>query len=299
MKRKREHAPALERRITQLRERGADEVAGWYEALLANTPDARKVRNWVKKHARPALGEIHRVLICRSIEDWEVEIEKLVSFQFERFMPVSKRELTPQDKLDEKTRAMANKARALASDLEQFEPLCPSVLAFFDAERAVDIIRALPPERAKFRLINTGYSTDRGDGYQHTSEVIPGLTIWSGPAESLAREFGDWVWPPDDNLPTPQLFPSLLRRLAAYIEANAAQPSRLPRKKKPKETPNQDADWADSRVFARELAWFFMNSYGERPWAVMAALVSIRFPDMEDPPDARTIRGWCRDRVKT
>lgn len=337
MKRERVHAPALEWEIAEHRARGADEVAGWFEALLANTPGAGEVRDWFKKHARsgvgellqdmhaalsapelrnfakkvrPGIGELHGELSpLISIEDWEAEIRDLVFYQFKRFVPVSKRELIPQDQLDEKTLAMANKARALASDLEQLGSWCPSVLAFFDDERAVDIIRALPPALAIFLLINTGYSTDRGDGYQRIRKVIPGIKSWGGPAENLAREFGDQVWPPNDNSPTPQLFPSLLRRLAAYIEENAAQPStRLPRKKqpdrtqspkkKPKKTTSEDADWANSRAFARELARFFMDSYGERPWAVMAALVSIRFPDMEDPPDDRTIRGLFRNRSK-
>lgn len=288
---------ALERLIARQRGRGAGEVAGWYEALLADTPGARDVRDWLKKHARPGIGRTCRELFYPNAEDWEAEIHLIVMFHFQQFIPVSKRELIPQDKLGEKTLAIANKARALASDLEQLEPWGPSVLAFFDDERAVDIIRALPPKRAMLLLFNTGYSKDRGDGYQRTREVIPGLKMWSGPAESLAGEFGDRAWH-HDNLPTPQLFPSLLRRLAEYIEKNAAQPSRLSRKKKPKGTPSQDADWADSRVFARELAGLFMKSYGERPWTVLATLVSIRFPDMGDPPDARTIEDLCRNRSK-
>ncbi|TAL07119.1 MAG: hypothetical protein EPO03_05770, partial [Porticoccaceae bacterium] len=262
---------ALERMIDQCRETGAEDLARWCEELLADTPGARTVRKWFKKHARPNLGGLRRMLIChncapcrarhwsgdlsgmlqcQNCADWEAELWGLVSITFVLTKPVSARERAGKEKRTKETTEAITQARALAKYLASpAGPPVPSVLALFDPDRAVDIIRALPPERAQSLLRLTGYSANPGDGYQRTANPVYSedgwRSAWQDPAANLAHHFGG-AW---GSAEAAQLFPALLLGLADYIEANLArEASRLPRPK---------AHWGDARVFAHELAYRF------------------------------------------
>lgn len=287
MKRKREHAPALERLIAQFRESGADEVAGWYEALLADTPGARKVRNWLKRHPRPNLGGLRGMSGGQDCADWECEIWGLVSVHFVMAKPVSARERAGKEKRTSTATTAAKKARALAEYLaSEAGPPIPSVLALFGTDRAVDIIRAMPPERGRSLLRLTGYSADPHDGYRRTKNPVyfedGTRSAWQDPAANLARHFGG-AW---GSAEAAQLFPDLLHKLADYIEANSGEPA--PRLKNP------NAHWADARAFAHQLADHFQTVHGYQPKPVIAALVVIKHPDLAKKVDPETIKNWLK-----
>lgn len=286
---KREHAPALERLIARLRESGADEeVAGWCEALLADTPDARKVRNWFKDNARPNLVGLRRMSGGQDCAHWECEIWELVKACFLRSWPVTEWERQPKSDRQRKAETAARHARALAKALNDIAgPPTPSVLSLFDPERAVDIIRALPSETAKELLTGTGYSVDPQGGYQRTEDdeyFRDHIRLnWAEPAWRLANYFQGTPTHAGTTDPPPQLLPSLLLRLIQEIEWVSVQPPRLPR-------PN--AGNADAIAFARLLASHFQHTHGVSPCKEIAALVVIKYPDTV-PPSERTIKEWC------
>lgn len=283
----REPAPALEQLIARYRESGADEVAGWYEALLDDTPDAQVVRTWCNENARPNLGGLRRMSGGQDCKDWESELWALVSIHFVMAKPVSARERAGKKKRTKETTDAITQALALAAALEdEAGPPVPSVLALFGTDRAVDIIRAMPPERGRSLLRLTGYSADPSDGYQRTANPVyfeDGLcSAWQDPAANLARHFGG-AW---GSAEAAQLFPDLLRRLADYIEANSDLAA--PRLKNP------NARWADARAFAHQLDDHFQTAHGARPHAVIAALVVIKHPDLAKKVDAETIKNWLK-----
>lgn len=285
---KREHAPALERLIARLRESGADEVAGWYEALLADTPDARKVRDWFKKHGRPNLGGLRRMSGDQDCEDWEAELFSLVKDCFLRSWPVTELERQPKSYRQRKAATAAAHARALAKALDDIAgPPIPSVLSLFDPERAVDIIRALPSKAAKELLAGTGYSVDPKGGYQRTEDdeyFRDHVRLnWAEPAWRLANYFQGTPTHAGTTDPPPQLLPSILLRLSQEIEWASVQPPRLPR-------PNGGN--ADAIAFARLLARHFQHTHGVSPCKEIAALVVIKYPDTVHPGE-RTIQEWC------
>jgi hypothetical protein len=307
---RRERAPALERQIEWCREIRADHVAGWYEALLADTPEARTVRKWFKKNARPSSGSSARwglrcqncatcrelrlsgtILDCQNCADWEVELYLLVDVYFQMVKPVSARERAGQPACKRKAEATANKARELATLLKhEAGPQVPSVLALFHPDRAVDIIRDLPPWLARSLLSQTGYSEDPGEGYERAAPPPyneDGFR-WSqlDPAANLARRFGGVLGLSG----AAQLLPDLLARLADYIEANADW--ERPRLKNP------NAHWRDARAFAHALAGGFWSSHDARPHAVIAALVAIKHPDLAKTVRADNTPLLCADTMK-
>lgn len=307
---RRERAPALERQIERCRELRADHLAGWYEALLADTPEARTVRKWFKKNARPSSGSRARwglrcqncancqelylsgtILDCQNCADWEVELYSLVNVYFQMAKPVSARERAGKKKRTKEATAAITKARALAECLASPDgPPVPSVLALFHPDRAVDLIRDLTPGLALQLLSQTGYSADPGDRYQRAAPPPCNENggRWSqiDPAANLARHFGG-AW---GSAEAAQLLPDLLTRLADYIEANANLEH--PRLKNP------NAHWRDARAFAHALAGRFWSSHDACPHAVIAALVAIKHPDLAKTVRADNTPLLCADTMK-
>jgi len=124
----------------------------------------------------------------------------------------------------------------------------------------------------------------------------------------LARELADALEEPE-GLPLPELpalldpdkaprvrlhglceqtVPALLRNLAAYAQRQAHPPAADPR---PKSGP------VVARTFVRNVAApYFLASFGKQPPAVLAALVTLRFPGTRAEPE--TVRDWLRVRAR-
>jgi len=265
--------------------KNAPEVTGGLAALLADTHDAQVVRTWCKENSRPNLGGLRRMSGGQDCEDWEAELWALVGGTFVLTKPISARERAGKTARKRKADAAANKARTLAAALEdEAGPQVPSVLALFGTDRAVDIIDAMPRELAQSLLWLTGYSADPNDGYRRTKNPVYSedgqRSAWQDPAANLARHFGG-AW---GSAEAAQLFPDLLRRLAEYIEATAdlGRP-RIPR-------PNTKN--GDAIAFAHQIHHSFLFGHGKTPWDVIAALVRIRHPEVDPPPDEADVKGW-------
>lgn len=283
-------SPALKALAEVYRDVDSNDLAAWFEVLTGKSDDAVIIREWFKKNARADSVGLMPVVVMDS-ENWEIEIYNLVHFCFDRFTPASSREKTAKGKRDEKAEAIINKARTLATALEDDAgPECPPVLALFDPERAVDILRDLPAGASRILLEGCGYSAgerdcyglrDRPSEYQRTSAEAK-----KDPAESLARFFGAWKSLPGEGPPAQQLFPSLLRRLADHIEAGGAdiEPP----------LPRPGAEDSDARIFARMLARHLEQFGGKRPHRLIAACIRVRFPDMKPSPDRDSVKEWLR-----
>lgn len=244
--------------------------------LLSREPDAEKVRKWLKKHARPSFGRV--IMRDYQLEDWEAELWFL-SLQFQNFWSIKEWEAASAETRRTHAQRVAKLARTLAEAIEEApHPYYPPVLAFFDDGPALDILRALPEKWAASLLATTGYSLREGE-YERTGPPAyhyEGQPQWESPAKNLAKSRVSNAW-------HPQQFPSLLRRLADYAEAQRDTPKRDHRPHVP---------GADARAFARSLTEYFSLFFHKTPNEVIAACMSLRFSDLDSPPTKETIRAW-------
>lgn len=254
----------------------------YLELLISSSPDADRIRRWLKKNARQDIRSIIRRDLSQSCEDWEAEIWFLSNY-FSYYLPMDIWEITPTEKRRSHANHVARLCRELADTLEEeTRPYYPSALGFFDSERAVDIIRALQEPTAKALLAGTGYSLDWRDGYTRNGSpsywlAKDGKPVYAEPSSALERRFSFKA----------QRFPSMLRQLADYAEACIEEERRDQR-------PNSYN--RDARVFAREIAKHFSMFFNSRPLEVIASCVALMFPDLDPPPHKDLIRGWLGDR---
>lgn len=231
--------------------------------LLSDTPDAAQVREWLRRlppdTEETALlnrsAEARAAAPCAPPEPWELEAFKLAQ-AVARFAPLAPWERLSAEQRQDHARRVARLARELAAAFEaDAAPEYPGALALLDEATA----RALAPG-----LLSVGAAD-----FHPLAEFPPPLTA----RELLARAFRD----------TPQPLAPMLRELAAVADRKATERRRDTR-------PNTGA--ADARAFARDLGGWLAAAYGRPADAVVAALVRLRFPDIETPPDESTVRGW-------
>lgn len=264
----------LDEYVIRCREFGHYREADTIDLLCSSSPDAAKVQDWLKKHARKGLGKIMRSM--PDCEDWEAELWFL-SVGFANFRPMGAWETACAEARLNHANRVATLCRELADTLDSdIRPYYPPALEFFEPERAVDIIRSLPKSTAEALLSGTGFSLDWRDGYERGKPdyLRNGLPQYRSPGNKLASRFC---------YPGPQQVSSLLRRLADYAEAS---PKQRKRDQRPTVT-NRDA-----RAFARELSDHFDLFFKRKPNEVIAACVALKFPELDPPPDEATIRKW-------
>jgi hypothetical protein len=267
----------------------------WLDLLTAHGAEQEIIQEWCRKYTakRDVLDRLvdglnarrpETVLPC---ERWEAALYQIAGW-FGEFRELSSWEAAPSEQRSAKAEKIAKLARELADELEEsprvdfisemslstvmgINPNLSSdnlpVLALFDDERAVDIIRSMPEPTAVELLDGTGYSVDRKTGYDPTEH-------FTSPAAILAAHFC---------YPEPQELPSILRRLADYAAKSTDRPRRNHR-------PN--AGNANARVFAKYLATNFRIMFRRKPDDVIAACVALRYPDPDNPPNGDTIRSW-------
>jgi hypothetical protein len=260
--------------IDEARAAGQDEqYIESLKQLLSSTPAAENIRNWFKKYFA---------------EHWEPSL-LYFSHEYDNFYP-----MTPWERMSNEMRVRVVRRhtqilRELAADLNTgFCPDYPPVLEFFDPERAIDIIRALPEDIAKNVLQNSGYSPDPETGYarQYFSLMAPKPSErFYNPAVRLAYLFSS------PSARQAQELAPIFERLADYAENSINEPKRDRR---------SNSGNADARAFARQLAEYFKKPRYYRnldcqiPNTLIADCVTLKFPDLDPPPDDKTIRDWCR-----
>jgi hypothetical protein len=80
-----------------------------------------------------------------------------------------------------------------------------------------------------------------------------------------------------------QRFPPLLRRLADYAEKKMSAPKR---QKRPQ------TGHSNSRAFALHMAERITKEFKRTPNEIIAAFVFLKYPELDNPPNADTIREW-------
>lgn len=265
--------------------------ARWYKALLDNSEDGLIVRTWLQVHARPGFS---RITAAYRLEDWERAAVALVLIPFELTPAYTARERLPSKDRRKRARSVARLARELAKKLaNEAAPGCPEVLALFDPDRALDMLRELDLRWSGSLIERTGYSRHRNGGYERREKRVDpdnGAALsWSDPADELARHFLRSRLPDEF-----QTLPSLLERLAEIMEKVDVWPAnRLAR-------PNANPGHEDAMVFAAELDNYFRRNFevdDDKTYEmdkVIAACVRIRAPDLDPAPVAEEVRSWLR-----
>jgi hypothetical protein len=249
----------------------------WFDMLRSSSPDAEKVYEWVDRH--PLLDYDLNILQVSSDQGTygpaspcEEALFRL-AWRFSQFEDLTEWERTSSEDRNACCLKVAKLVREAAELLES-KPGSkhPPALALFEEERALDIIRALPPNRVESIFKCTRF--EEKDGVVRC--CIDGAESGRlSAANALALQFS---WP------KAQEMPSLLRRLAEYEEEQAYSPKREPR-------PNTPTTMgANARAFARHLTAYFESHYNLTPDEIIAACVALRFPDC--PPDADDVRSW-------
>ena len=265
----------LKEMVADYRGHGFRRQAETLELLLSSSPEAKKVRVWLKRNAREWV--IEHSEFFRGCQPWEAELWHL-SQLFMDFSLMGKWERASAQERATHSMKVAKLARQLANAIgEEIRPYYPPALEFFDDERAVDIIRRFGKQSAEALLSTTGYSADSQDGYER------------GKLDCFDHGEPQWRRSPAHALASSLLFPQwqelspMLRRLAEHAEQSLKEPKR---DKRPN-IPN-----ADARAFARYLADDFKLFFGKTPNEVIAACVVLKFPNIDPPPDESTIRDW-------
>lgn len=252
------------------------EASFWFDVLRSSSLDAEKVHEWVHRH--PLLDNYHILNVssdqrtCNPAPPCQEVLFRLAVI-FSQFEELTEWERARSEDRHDHSQRVARLVRETAELLESKPALeCPTALALFDEERALDILRAFPPDRMERMFERSRFEAKEGvlrccfDGMESGQLSA---------AEALAFHFS---WP------KAQEMPSMLRRLAEYVEEQANSPSREPR-------PNTPTTMgANARAFARYLTAYFEFNYNLTPDEVIAACVALRFPD--SPPDADDVRSW-------
>lgn len=287
----------LQRIADKYQKEGLNSLSERLELFLSPTNvSAQKVRQWFRRNAANRTVD-SSFMPSEPLSVWEKEVWLLKFLKFDCFQEMGDWEKAPKEGRTDHSWRVAKLARELADALEKpLKPYYPPVLALFDNERAVDLIRSLQQEKAENAIQGTGYlliPEDKNDEYERTGEPFEFIESDYQPqwGEVIGKSIRDVLWlSPSATLsnqflsPSAQRFPSLLRRLAAFAEYQENQ------EKRDKRTATGDPD---ARVFARELAEYFENIFQKVPYAVVAACVCLKFPRLDPCPDGDVVRKWC------
>lgn len=242
-------------------------------------PNAKELREWLKRrhgeepdgleiaHALPIgyLGSQEGLpLRC---DRWEGAL-----MQFAEFMShhpsLSTWDVTPGKDRPAHTRRVAKAARALADVLEEeSRPDYPPLLALFNDDDALRLAELMPTQKnliAGTRLVHNKLSSELRTPAQRLAFVF----------KMTARSRRD-----DE----PHQLPDILRRLAAYAEKAryARTPVTRPR-----------TGHSKARVFAQHMHDYLMERYGAPLDRINILCIAVKYPDIQDLPDERTIQGW-------
>lgn len=243
--------------------------------LLSEGVEQEKIRAWCKKNIPYGLVEYCSLSVPENVspcEGWEAGLT-MIARVFAYFG-----ELTPWESASAEFRTahgmkVAKLARELADVLEEKpNPHYPPVLGLFDEDKAVAIIKTMPEETSRDLLKNTKYGEyyiKHGEYLIHNSEH----SYDNNAAYHLSRKF----------FLESQEFPDLLRRLADHAEKAIYLKKRTAR-------PNTGN--ANARVFAVHVANGMKQFFNRTPNEIIAACVCLKYPELEQPPNADTIRDW-------
>ena len=227
------------------------------------------IRRWCKKE-RPAF-HYGREYSIEGVgqEGWEARLTAIGHF-FSTFAELSEWEVAAGNKRLAHCVKVGKLARELATALEEsVRPYYPPALCFFDEDRIVDIIKCLPDDITAGLLSNTKYGEGTG-----LIEAETGEKVYLSASSMLLR----WMANHED-----QELHKLLKSIATYADKNAAEQRRIGR-------PN--TGHPNARAFALHLAENFDETFHCMPNEVIAACVCLKYPQLENPPNADTIRDW-------
>ncbi len=224
------------------------------QVLAGPSPDARKIRLWLKRHATQAdHSDAERATREHgwTWEPWQAALENL-AIRWVMFKDLSPLERASAQERREQARKIETLARKLAEAIHPWPDT--SIIDLFDPNTTAAINKTFP-------------------------SIIRGLS-----SPLLAQD------PDDPGYPLAlvdcierQSLPNMLQRLADNAHKKAFPRLRDLRPR----TGNPNA-----RVFARYMADHFRSAYGKQPDEVLAACVALRFPSLSTPPTAETIRAW-------
>jgi hypothetical protein len=229
------------------------------DALRAESPDAKKIRAFLRRHAVESPYGLPSPTEPRA---WERELLAL-ALKFAAFRPLGEWETATTRERNEHEQRVARLSRELAQALNEApRPDYPPVFALFGDREARAIIEALP-EDVRRTITGTPYGLIQ-------YERLPG-----GVGAALASL----------GVAAPQYMPALLHSLVAFAEASTRG-----RKRDARPT----ASSANARVFARELVNYFEGRYRRKAYGIVAACIALKFPGLDPPPTESDIRKWCR-----
>jgi len=255
----------------------------WLDVLRRDGPEQTMIQRWCKKnklvpdeegyldsmarfHGQPNVDPIPGdVLPC---EEWEGNLIEIACL-FNGFQELSEWETTTGNKRQKHHARVSKLARELAALLVQKpHPDYPAVMEFFDEDKSAAIIDMMTAENKRIILPGTIYGDQK---YLPVGEA--------GKTEPIntSHRLVEWIWG------NTQQWPSLLNRLADFSDDKSKEQRRISRP----QTGNPNA-----RAFALYLSSSFKSTYDCTPNEVIAACVYLKYPDLDPPPNADTIRDW-------
>lgn len=250
--------------------------------LLSDGVEQEKIRAWCKRNPHNEMAELN----CRlhvppegvtPCEGWEASLS-WIAFMFS-FSELNSWEIASSEVRIAHGLKVAKAARELASALEEHpRPYYPPVFELFNEDIAVKIIKSMSEEKSSKLLEFTKHS-----------EFGKRLIAYAAVGDDEAKEKAKILQPASKRLSIEfgceeaAFFPELLRNLAVYAEGKIYQKKRAAR-------PNTGN--ANARTFAVELADSMKQIFNRTPNEVIAACVCLKYPELENPPNADTIRDW-------
>lgn len=227
------------------------------KAINSNCPDARAVREWLKRNDRFGKGLDNSVLLLTSAIDSSP--------------PLSQWEMASSAARSKHAAAVAKHAKALARLIESEErPYYPPALALFDEDEAAKIAGALSPDLSKWVLTGTRFDPNGPQLF----DTSTGLPHYLSAANHLASSVSG------------QRISELLLSLARWAETEAEESNRNPRAKRP------NTGDANRRALAVRLARHFGDFYQRQPNEIIACCVNLIFPDGDPPATEDLVRTW-------
>lgn len=235
------------------------------QRLRSRDPDARKVRAWLTKRARPWLARPDRTAA-------DAELFLLVT-AIDSAPPLSAWERAGDRARRQHAAAVTRHARALIDLLERdCRPYYPPAIGLFEEDHAHRIASMFTSELRERVIVGTKFDP-RGAQLHHTDDGRPEFLSL---ADCLASLF---CWPKSQSLS------AMLAKLESIASAAAAeQGARLPSR------PNKGDP--DRRALAVHLANHFSGFYGKTPNDVIACCVNLAYPDGDPPATEDLVRGW-------
>lgn len=223
--------------------------------LLSNGVEQKKIIAWCKKNPRDDLAERNnRPDSVAPCEGWEASLLEVI-WAYSNTGELSEWSLASAELRKAHIVKVARLAHQLADALtEQPHPYYPAVLGLFDDQCAQDIVNLLPKPDPRSHAI-----------FYRSPKLIPQRLL-------SAYYFREG-----------QQLPSLLNRLANHAEEQLFSQKTIAR-------PN--TGHPNSRAFALHMANSIYKIWKKTPNEIIAACVCLKYPELENPPNADTIRDW-------